>query len=162
MSVERDGVFEPADAAAAREAYATVGGPAREVVREVAKAMEFDATEYGERVTGGVVETARDALFASLLVVHRGSRAAFDDWCDAHLDLTPAVAGSDDVANVAWHPAPVADRVVAATYQNEPEAAASAVRRQAFGRVYRPLFEDDGDAADPDGDDGWDGTVDDA
>jgi hypothetical protein len=139
MSVERDGVFDPADEAA-------VGGPAREVVREVARAMGFDGGEYRERVTGDVVETARDALFAALLVVYRGDRAAFDDWCADRPALTPAVAGSDDVANVAWHPAPVADRVVAATYQNEPGAAASAVRRQAFGRVYRPLFDADADA----------------
>jgi hypothetical protein len=138
--METDGVFAPETPAAAREAYDAVGGPAREVVRETAKAMGFAADEYRERVTGDVVETARDALFASLLEVHRGSREAFDDWC-ADRELERQVAGSADVANVVWHPAPAADVVVAATYENEPEAAASAVRRQAFGRVYRPLFE---------------------
>jgi hypothetical protein len=142
--METEGVFAPETAAAAREAYDSVGGPAREVVRETAKAMGFDGDEYRDRVTGAVVETARDALFASLLEVHHGTRGAFDDWCDDHPDLDRQVAGSEDVANVVWHAVPASGVVVAATYQDEPDAAASAVRRQAFGRVYRPLFEADG------------------
>jgi hypothetical protein len=138
--MQTDGVLEPETEAAVREAYDGVGPAAREVVRESTKAMGFDRDEYDERVTSGVVETARDALFASLLVVHRGSRAEFEAWCDDHPDLERVRIGSPDVANVAWHPAPAVDVVAAATYQNEPDAAASTVRRQAFGRFYRDLL----------------------
>ena len=133
-------MLEPETEAAARDAYDGIVPAAREVLRESTRAMGFDRDEYDERVTPGVVETARDALFASLLVVHRGSRAEFEAWCEEHPDLERVEAGSSDVANVAWHPAPAVGVVAAATYQNEPDAAASAVRRQAFGRFYRDLL----------------------
>jgi hypothetical protein len=167
--METQGVLAPETAAAVREAYAAAGPAAREVVKETAKAMGFDRAEYADRVTSDVVETARDAAFASLLVVHHGDRAAFEEWCADRPDLTVRELGSPDVDRVVWHPAPAAGVVVAATYQNEADAAASAVRRQAFGGVYRGLLEgadgevtdaapptpdeegaDDGGAADPD------------
>jgi hypothetical protein len=138
--METDGVLEPETEAAVREAYDGVVPAAREVVRESTRAMGFDRDEYDERVTPAVVETAHDALFASLLVVHRGSRAEFEAWCDDRPELERVEEGSPDVANVAWHPAPAVDVVAAATYQNEPDAAASTVRRQAFGRFYRDLL----------------------
>jgi hypothetical protein len=144
--METVGVFAPDTEAAVREAYGSVGPAAREVVRETAKALGFDRAEYRERVTGGVVETARDALFASLLEVHRGTREEFDGWCRDHPEFTVTEAGSPDVARVVWHPAPAAGTVVAATYEREPEAAASALRRQAFGRVYRDILDGDPDA----------------
>jgi hypothetical protein len=137
--METDGVFAPETAAAARDHYESAGPAAKEVVRETAKAMAFDSDEYGSRVTSEVVETARDALFASLLEVHRGTQAEFDAWRDDHPDVEVAAVGSEHVDNVAWHHARAADLAVAATYQDEPDAAASAVRRQAFGRVYRDL-----------------------
>jgi hypothetical protein len=37
--------------------------------------------------------------------------------------------------------------VVAATYQNEREAAVGTLRRQAFARIYRPRF-DEGESSD--------------
>ncbi|MEF8856567.1 MAG: DUF5809 family protein [Haloplanus sp.] len=133
-----EGVFEPETLADARDAYESVGPAAQTVVRETASAMEFDREEYRDRVTSEVVETARDALFASLLVVHVGDREAFESWreaTDADLDLT--VFGSEDVANVVWHAAPFADAAVAATFQDERDAAVATLRRQAFGRLYR-------------------------
>ena len=134
--METEGVFDPATLADAREAYESVGPAAQTVVRETASAMDFDREEYRERVTSDVVETARDALFASLLVVHVGDRDAFEDWrADADVDVT--LLGSDEVENVVWHVAPAVDAAVAATYQDERDAAVATCRRQAFGRLYR-------------------------
>jgi hypothetical protein len=136
MDVQRDGVFEPETLEAAREAYESVGPAAKTAVRETATAMEFDREEYRDRVTSDVVETARDAIFASLLAVRVADRDAFESWrADADVDVT--VAGSPDVDRVVWHVAPFADAAVAATFQDEREAAVATCRRQAFGRCYR-------------------------
>lgn len=119
-----------------REAYADVGPAAQTVTREVAKAMEFDPDEYGDRVTGDVVETARDALFASLLRVQSGTREEFEAWVDG-TDYDVVENGSEDVENVAWHLVPFENTVVTATYQNEPEAARGTLRRIVHGKFYR-------------------------
>jgi hypothetical protein len=134
--METEGLFEPETLAEAREAYESVGPAARTVVRETARAMEFDREEYADRVTGEVVETARDALFASLLAVRVTDREAFEDWRDAS-ETTVTVQGSPDVPRVVWHVAPFADEAVAATFAEERDAAVSTLRRQAFGQVYR-------------------------
>ncbi|GAB6860370.1 DUF5809 family protein [Haloplanus litoreus] len=134
--METEGVFDPETLAAAREAYESVGPAARTAVRETATAMDFGREEYENRVTSAVVETARDAIFASLLVVRVADRATFDSWrSDADVDVT--VLGSPDVDRVVWHVAPFADAAVAATFQAEREAAVATLRRQAFGRLYR-------------------------
>ena len=137
--METRGVFAPETAHAAATRYEQLGPTARVVVRETAKAMSFDADEYDERVTGAVVETARDATFAELLVVHLADRDAFDAWlADSDFGDDDVVQlGSANVDRVAWHPVPFADTVVATTYQDRPTAAASTLRRAAFGRVYR-------------------------
>ncbi|WP_247003044.1 DUF5809 family protein [Halosolutus gelatinilyticus] len=121
----------------AREQYETVGPAAQTVVREVAKAMAFDREEYGERVTGDVVETARDALFASLLEVRVGSREEYEEWRDAY-DGDVTEVGHESVDRVVWHAGPEGD-AVAATFQREEDAAIATLRRQAFGRIYRDL-----------------------
>ena len=135
--METNGVYEFETTEAARAAYADAGSAARVVVKETAKAMAFDNAEYDERVTGDVIETARDALFASLLTTYDGSRGDFDEWCDDNPDYSVDLAGSESVASVVWHPVGFAEMVVAASYQHEPEAAAATVRRRAFGRHYR-------------------------
>lgn len=132
-----EGVFAPETVADARDRYESCGPAAQTVVREVAKAMSFDREEYGERVTGDVIATARDALFASMLEVTVGTAAEFEEFCDAEPDLEPDVEGSERVDHVVWHAAPFADAVVAATFQDEEDAAVSTLRRQAFGKVYR-------------------------
>lgn len=140
MEIEREGAYEPETIAEARVAYDEAGPAAQIVVKEAAKAMGFENSEYAERVTGDVIETARDALFASLLVVYHGPREAFEAWCEDH-HYSVDLAGSDDVEAVAWHPVAVDETAVAASYQNEPAAAAATVRRRAFGRFYRQQFE---------------------
>jgi len=137
-----EGVTTPETPEQARETYESLGPAAQTVVREVTRRMEFDREEYGERVTGAVIETARDALFASLLEVHVGAAAEFESWCEAHPEFDPHVEGSDQVDHVVWHPVTLDGTVVAATYQNEEEAAVGTLRRIAFGKYYRPVIED--------------------
>jgi hypothetical protein len=155
--METRGVFAPETAAAVEEHYESVGAAAQTVTREVARAMGFDRAEYRERVDGDVIETARDALFASLLMVHLGSRKEFEAFAAERPDLEVVERGNPDVERVAWHAAPAAGILAAVTFQTEPEAAAAALRRQVHGGVYRDVLGDadvgtDG-ADDPQGED---------
>lgn len=160
--MDTEGTLAPSTPAEARAEYETLVPAAKVAVRETAKAMEFDAEEYAERVTGEVIESVRDALFASLLRVHVGTRAEYEAWLDDHPEYEPDPAGSDDVDNVVWHPVPFggdeseggSPPVVAATWQAEREAALGTLRRQAFGRAYREHLTDGsgGDATDRGGD----------
>lgn len=134
-----EGFFAPASADEARERYDAIGPTAQTTVREVAKAMDFDKTEYDDRVTGAVVETAREAIFASLLEVQVGTREEFDDWCDDHDEYEIEEIGSENVERVVWHGVPFAETVVAATFQEREAAAIGTLRRQAFGSVYREI-----------------------
>jgi hypothetical protein len=133
-----DGFLSPDSAEAAREAYDSVGPTAQVVVKEVAKAMSFDADEYDERVTGDVIATARDAIFAGLLEVRVGTNEEFEEWA-ASYDGEVIVEGSEHVDNVAWHAGPDGE-AVAATFQDEEEAAVGTLRRQAYGRLYADLL----------------------
>ena len=138
------GTFAPESVEQAREYYESVGPAAQTVVREVARAMEFDREEYGERVTGEVVETARDALFASLLEVRVGTREEYERW-RAEYDGEVIETGHEQVDRVVWHAGPTGE-AVAATFQNEEDAAVATLRRQAFGRLYRDLLGPNDDA----------------
>ena len=135
--METTGVYEPETIEEARNAYREAGPAAKVVVRETASAMEFDSAEYESRVTSEVVETARDALFASLLSVRIGSREEFDEWCGDRPSYDRRVVGGENVDRVVWHAAPFAGKVVAATFQEAREAAVATLRRQAFGEIYR-------------------------
>ncbi|WP_436901263.1 DUF5809 family protein [Halovenus halobia] len=136
--MDTEGTLRPETAADAQAEYAALESTASEVVRAVTKAMAFDGDEYDERVTDDVFETAQDALFASQLAVSVGTREEFEQWREeTGYDVTKV--GSDNVENVAWHGAPAADGAVAATFQNEPEAAVQTLRRQAFGQLYREI-----------------------
>jgi len=140
------GSFSPESIEAASDRFAEAGSTAQTVVREVAKAMAFDREEYRERVDGDVVETARDAVFAEALAVTVGTREEFEAWRADH-DGEVHVIGSENVDRVAWHAPGWSDEAVAATFQDEADAAVGTLRRQAFGRLYRPALTD----ADPDG-----------
>jgi len=138
-----EGVFSPETATEAAEAFESVGPAAQTVVRETAKAMEFDREEYDRRVTGEVVETARDALFASLLSVTVGDREEWEAWREDNPEYEVHETGSESVERVVWHAAPATEDDVAATFQSEEAAAIGTLRRQAFGRVYQPMLKDD-------------------
>ncbi|WP_135820173.1 DUF5809 family protein [Halostella litorea] len=134
--MQTTGFLSPGSEEEVAELADDVGPAAQVVVRETAKAMEFDREEYDERVTGDVVLTARDALFASLLEVRVGTREEFEEWADG-FDGEVVETGSDNVDNVVWHA--FGDTAVAATFQDETDAAVSTLRRQAFGRLYDDL-----------------------
>jgi hypothetical protein len=140
--MDTDGQFEPETTEAARDRYETLGSTARVVVKEVARAMEMDAEEYDERVTGDVVTTARDVLFASELKVRVGTREEYEDWLADHPEYAVEEVGSENVDGVVWHVVPAVETVVAATFHEERRAAVDTLRRQPFGRVYRSIVTD--------------------
>jgi hypothetical protein len=146
--METEGRFAPETVSAARERFEAFGPTARLVVREVAKAMSFGREEYRERVDEDVVATARDALFAADLAVTVGTAAEFEAWREG-FDGTVHLAGSDHVDNAVWHA--FDGEAVAATYQDEREAAVDTLRRQAFGRLYRDRLDGTDRAGDGDG-----------
>ena len=141
--MQTDGWLAPMTVDEAREGYAAVGPTAQILVREIARAMGFDRDEYASRVDEDVVATARDALFASLLEVRIGSREAFEAWLEEHAYTPDEVheVGSEHVDNVVWHVAPPESGIVAASFQDERDAAVATLRRVAFGRIYRDLFD---------------------
>lgn len=141
--METVGFLSPETATEASESFVELGSTAETVVKETAKAMDFDREEFEDRLTGDVVATAHEALFASLLAVHVGTMDEFDGWQADYDDYEVTVLGSDQVDNVVWHPVPFAGEVVAATFQNEREAAVGTLRRQAFGRIYREALVDE-------------------
>lgn len=133
---ERRGTAAPRSWADAEARYESLGATAQSVVRETARAMGFDRAEYDDRVTGEVIETARQAIFAETLAVRVADQETFDAWRETYSGDV-RIAGSDTVDRVAWHVSPAADAAVAATFQNEPDAAVGTVRRMAFNRLYR-------------------------
>lgn len=143
--METRGLFAPTSATETRDYYEVVGPAAQAVVREVARAIGLDREAYAETVTAEVVETARDAMFASLLEVQVGTMAEWDERKEAleSADVTVTVVGSDHVDRVVWHVATFADAAVAATFQDEPDAAVGTLRRQAFGRIYRDVVNEE-------------------
>lgn len=132
--MERRGEFCPASIDEARSLAERLGPAAQLVVRETTQAMDFDREEYGDRVTPAVIETARDALFASLLSVFVGTYEEYEEWLAAR-EVETVEIGSQQVDNVVWHA--FDGTVVAATFQDEPDAAVATLRRQAFGRLYK-------------------------
>jgi len=138
--MDTEGVLSPSTPEEARETYEQLAPAAGTVVRETAKAMSFDREEFDDRVTGDVIATAHDALFASLLAVRVGSFDEFERWRE-DADHEVALAGSEHVDRVVWHAPPFADVAVAATFAEERSAALATLRRQAYGRLYADLLE---------------------
>lgn len=134
--MEIAGSFLPATERAARERYETLGLVAEAVLRAATTAMGFEREEYERRVSDSVVETAHNALFASMLAVRVGTREEYVEWRTG-TDHAVQETGSEHVDSVVWHAPPFADGAVAATFQSEQQAAVETLRRQAFGRLYR-------------------------
>ena len=143
--MDTEGLFAPKTRAAVVERYETLALAAESVVKELARDLTADTSEYDAAVTEDRFTTAQEALFASLLEVNTGTREAYEEWC-AERAVERVERGNENVDNVAWHHAPATDTVVAATYQEQPEAAVGTLRRQAFATVYREILEDQTDA----------------
>jgi len=137
--METEGTLLPETATEAQTQYDRLESTATEVVRELAKAMEFGGEEYDQRVTDDVIQTAQDTLFASRLAVTVGAREEYEQWRET-ADHEVIEVGSEHVDNVAWHAPPATETAVAATFQDEQEAAVETLRRQAYGRLYRELL----------------------
>jgi len=138
--MDREGFLEPDTEAEARDQFALLAPAAETVVKEAARQMGFDRAEFDARITDDVTDAAQESLFASLLVVSIGTRAEYEQWCADHRCEAIEV-GTENVDNAVWHAAPFSERVVAATFQDEREAAVGTLRRQAFGRLYREVLE---------------------
>lgn len=136
--METEGLLEPESEDAARERYADLEPAAGEVLGAVARTMLREDEDYDDRVTDAVRQTAHEAIFASLLRIHVGTREELDDWM-ADRDDSLILAGNENVENAAWHRAALDDTVVAATFQDRRRAAVDTLRRQAFARVYREV-----------------------
>lgn len=137
--METQGLIAPVTAEEARAQYEAVGTAAATVLRELARAMPL-AEEAGDIAADPDLQlTAQEAIYASLLEVHVGTREEFEDWRDGH-DRAVEELGSEHVSGVAWHDAPLADSALAATFENEPEAAVGTLRRQAFATRYREVL----------------------
>lgn len=138
--METRGFLAPETPSDAADTFESLGPVAQVVTKEVARAMAFDRDEYNDRVTEDVVQTAREALFASLLEVHVGSASEFDSWLDERDGLEVHLEGNENVDQRAWHPVYPDDTVAAVTFHDEADAAVATVKRQAFGRFYRELL----------------------
>jgi len=136
--MDTEGLFEPETREAARDRFEMLAPAAETVVRESARQMGFDREEFDERLTDEVVAAAHDSLFASLLLVRVGTREEYETWRDERR-FEAVEVGSENVDRVAWHAAPFADHLVAATFHSERGAAVGTLRRQAFGRLYREV-----------------------
>ena len=151
LQYETRGTVSPLSWDDAETRYRELGATAQSVVRELARAMSFDREEYESRVDSDVVETARQTLFAESLAVRIADWGTFDEWRKEY-PHDVRVAGSDNVGRVAWHDSPAAEAAVAATFENEPDAAVGTVRRMAFNRLYRDRLTSSGADADGEGD----------
>ncbi|MFC7073792.1 DUF5809 family protein [Halovenus rubra] len=140
--MESEGLFAPETEREARERFELLAPAASEVVRAVAKEMEFGTEEYDERVTGEIIETAREAMYASLLEVHIGDYDQYEQWCEDY-ECEPIQMGHPEADRVVWHAVPFQETAIAATFENEQDAAVATLRRQAFGRLYKDLLGED-------------------
>jgi len=138
--METEGLLDPETESEARDQFEMLGPAAETVVKEAARQMGFDKAEFDDRITDDVIRAAQESLFASLLVVQVGTREEYEQWCSDH-SCDAIEVGHEQVDHAVWHPATFAGRVVAATFQDEREAAVGTLRRQAFGRIYREVLE---------------------
>lgn len=136
--METAGMFAPETPAAARERYESLRPAAQTVVESVARTVTDDQESFQQFTSDAAHAVAADALFAALLEVQVGRRAEYVEWCgDQSVD--PVELGSDSVDNVVWHAPQFAETPIAATYQDQREAAVETLRQQAFGRLYREV-----------------------
>lgn len=134
------GLLRPSDPDDAQALHRSVAPAARTVVGEAVRTMPVDDSRFRELVTDEVHAVANRALFASLLEVHDGSREDFERWLkDVDGDPEVTTFGTDTVDRIVWHR--FRDRVMAATYQHEPEAARGTLRRIAYNELYRDVIE---------------------
>lgn len=135
--MEQVGIINPDTPADARSMYQNLAQPADVIVKEVSRALAIDPQEYDSKVGEDVIHTAQDALFASLLTVSVGTIDEYHQWQES-FDGDITEIGSPNVDNVVWH---VFDETaIAATFQDQRDAAIATLQRQAYGELYRGLL----------------------
>lgn len=139
--METVGQFEPETRQAVCETYESLETAAREAVRASTREMGFDTSEYETRVTEDAITAAQNALFASLLIAHVGTREEYEN--EVEDDIERIELGSENVSNVAWHDVPFAETVLATTFEVDPDPAVGMLRQHTFGQVYRAVLEED-------------------
>ncbi|MFB6086537.1 MAG: DUF5809 family protein [Halodesulfurarchaeum sp.] len=139
--MEIRGHFTPETEAAVREQYGSLAPVAETVTKEIAEANADTRTEYRDLIDSETIETAQQALFASLLEVQVGTTEAWESWLAEQEDFDVELAGTEPVSGRAWHPVWPREVVVAVSFEDRTDAAVSAVKRQAFGRHYRSMLE---------------------
>jgi len=139
--METEGLFAPESPAAVRERYAELADAAEATVEAAAREQATTGEEYDDLTAEPALAAGREALFAALLAVRVGDRAEFGEWRERS-DSEVELLGSEGAEGVAWHAPAFADRAVAVTFHEERGAAVGTLRRQAFGRLYRPLLEE--------------------
>jgi len=123
--METRGTFAPETRADALEYYEEVGPVAQVVVREATKAMSFGA-DVRRAGHAEVIRTARDATFARCSWSTSTSEGGeFDEWAapKANSTRTMSSGSGPTTSTTSCGPIPFADTVIAATYQEEPDAA---------------------------------------
>ncbi|WP_436935688.1 DUF5809 family protein [Halovenus marina] len=144
--MDTEGVFAPETAAAAHERFQSFESAANTALRTLGRELGMGTDEYTERMTEDVRLATQEAMFASLLEVHVGTRSEYEMWLDDH-EFEAVEVGTESVDNVVWHAPPFAERAIAATFQSEREAAVGTLRTQAFGRLYRDVVSATPDAS---------------
>lgn len=134
------GYESPRTESAASAHYEDLARAAQTITKEVADAGTDSSEAYQEFIDQSVIETAQQALFASLLEVHVGSQTEYDAWLADHDSFDATLAGTETVPRRAWHPVWPTEQVVAVSFQDRPDAAVATVRRQAFGQHYRSML----------------------
>jgi hypothetical protein len=143
--MDTEGVFAPETADEARERFQSFESAANTALRTLGRELGMGTDEYTERMTEDVRLATQEAMFASLLEVHVGTRSEYETWLDDH-EFEAVEVGTESVDNVVWHAPGFADSAVAATFQSKREAAVGTLRTQAFGRLYRDVVSTTTDA----------------
>ncbi|MFW5965497.1 MAG: DUF5809 family protein [Halodesulfurarchaeum sp.] len=139
--METHGEWSPETELAVRERYGSLARPAETVTKSIAKTATDTDLAYGSLTAGEVIEAAQQALFAALLEVTVSTTEEFLDWLATAGNPRVELAGPETVDRRAFHHVHPQGVVTAVSFQDKPDAAIATVRRQAFGRHYRPLLD---------------------
>lgn len=136
------GNLEPATAEEIHDIYDALAVPAKEIVHDITVALDFDRAEYNTRVDQRVITRARDALFGTLLRIQTDSRDSFESMLEnqPYASYECIQEGSPNVDHIAWHVSPATETIVAASYQDHPEAAVATLRRIAWNELYTDIL----------------------
>lgn len=130
------GCFTPESESELVSRFESLETTAKVLVRQLRTAFDRNQDYVDDHLDQADVDTIKEIVFGSHLEIHAGTRQEFDQWFTGR-SLELIEIGSSEVDHIAWHHSPFVETVLAATFENEPEAAVETLRRQAIGRLYR-------------------------